>query len=90
MSEPVREIGNTVKVLNKDNTYNTYIDWPGIEFVPKFEMEALPEEGKDYTITHIAEHGYFNEPLYVLDEQFIVGQDAFDPRKLDLSELFYD
>lgn len=85
MNKPVREIGNIVKVVDSGNTFDSYVDWQGIEFVPKFEMDALPEEGKDYTITHIGEHGYYSEQLYVLDEQFIVGQDAFAPRQRDIS-----
>lgn len=82
MSEQNLTVGQRVTVLNNGNTYDTYHAWPHIEHVPLFEDEAMPSNGVSYTITYSAEHES-GRILFVLDNRYIVGLDAFSPRGYD-------
>lgn len=70
------QTGQRVIVLDHLNTYDTYQDWRHIDKVPNFQVEALPENGKEYQITFIE---YCDGQPYrmVLDNTFIVNDSAF-------------
>lgn len=78
-------LGSKQTVIYNGATYDTYDNWSDIAKVPKFQLGAIPEDGKEYTVTHVGNHDCGLE-LYVLDEEFIVHGEAFLTPEFHMSQ----
>ena len=84
------KVGDKVVVQDAGWSYDEYDAWYALSHVPKFALDALPVEGEEYEITHMAPHSLgVGHTLYVLNRQFMVDCKAFLP-KVTLGMPFFD
>lgn len=84
-----RQVGERVVVLANVNTYDEFHNWENIGLVPNFQMNALPENGKEYQITFVEYLDDGTPYRMVLDNTFIVNEEAFKERPYTRPTWYY-
>ena len=82
------EIGDIVRVVEKEKSYDTYIDFfieqdLPIDYAARYVYHHLPDEESKYRILHIGKHDYKDNDVIVVesvktDEIYLVDSDSVE------------